>query len=100
MLLNVFSKFSICGRENMRSQEACRMKRYFAFILLSAALLLSGCAAKRSDAIEVETITPTPVYELDEAELLRELKLAKTLGMETVIIDDGWQTDDNSRGYA
>lgn len=38
--------------------------------------------------------------ELNEAELLRELKLAKALGMNTVIIDDGWQTDDSSRGYA
>lgn len=26
--------------------------------------------------------------------------LAKELGMNTVIIDDGWQTDDNNRGYA
>lgn len=38
--------------------------------------------------------------ELDEAELLRELELAKALGMKTVIIDDGWQTDDTARGYA
>lgn len=38
--------------------------------------------------------------QLDEAALLRELAMAKELGMETVIIDDGWQTDDNSRGYA
>ena len=38
--------------------------------------------------------------ELDEAELLRELELARALGMETVIIDDGWQTDDTARGYA
>lgn len=38
--------------------------------------------------------------ELDEAALLRELKLAKALGMKTVIIDDGWQTDDTARGYA
>ena len=38
--------------------------------------------------------------QLDEDELLRELAMAKELGMKTVIIDDGWQTDDNSRGYA
>ena len=38
--------------------------------------------------------------QLDEAELLCELKMAKALGMETVIIDDGWQTDDTARGYA
>ena len=32
--------------------------------------------------------------------LLEELKSASRLGMKTVIVDDGWQTDDNSRGYA
>ena len=33
-------------------------------------------------------------------EIIYECKIAKALGMETVIVDDGWQTDDNSRGYA
>ena len=33
-------------------------------------------------------------------EILYECKIAKELGMETVIVDDGWQTDDNNRGYA
>ena len=33
-------------------------------------------------------------------DILYECKIAKELGMETVIVDDGWQTDDNSRGYA
>lgn len=37
---------------------------------------------------------------LAHEELIKELKLAKALGMETVIIDDGWQTEDSSRGYA
>lgn len=32
--------------------------------------------------------------------LLKELESASKLGMKTVIVDDGWQTDDNSRGYA
>ena len=32
--------------------------------------------------------------------LERQCRLAKPLGMESIIIDDGWQTDDNSRGYA
>lgn len=38
--------------------------------------------------------------ELDRDEIIKECKMSKALGMETVIIDDGWQTDDNSRGYA
>ncbi|MBO5212778.1 MAG: alpha-galactosidase [Clostridia bacterium] len=33
-------------------------------------------------------------------EIIAECKLAKQYGMDTVIVDDGWQTDDNSRGYA
>lgn len=37
---------------------------------------------------------------LNRDEILTEVKLSKELGMETVIIDDGWQTDDNNRGYA
>lgn len=38
--------------------------------------------------------------ELDREKIIKECKLSKQLGMETVIIDDGWQTDDNNRGYA
>lgn len=38
--------------------------------------------------------------ELQKDKILEECRLSKELGMETVIIDDGWQTDDNNRGYA
>ena len=37
--------------------------------------------------------------QLDQEDIIRECRLSKALGMDTVIIDDGWQTDDNSRGY-
>lgn len=37
---------------------------------------------------------------LDTEDIIKECKLSKPLGMDTVIIDDGWQTDDNARGYA
>ena len=33
-------------------------------------------------------------------EILEECRLSYALGMKTVIIDDGWQTGDNNRGYA
>lgn len=36
---------------------------------------------------------------LDTNILLEECKIAKTLGYELIIIDDGWQTMDNNRGY-
>ncbi len=37
---------------------------------------------------------------LDPKELLAELAVARELGLRTIIIDDGWQTLDSSRGYA
>lgn len=37
---------------------------------------------------------------LDVEDIIKECELSKLLGMETVIVDDGWQTDDNGRGYA
>jgi alpha-galactosidase len=37
---------------------------------------------------------------LDPKALLEELAVGKTLGLDTVIVDDGWQTLDNHRGYA
>ncbi len=36
---------------------------------------------------------------LDPAEVLAELTIAKELGYEAVIVDDGWQTLDSQRGY-
>ena len=35
-----------------------------------------------------------------DKELEEEFALAADLGMETLIVDDGWQTDDTHRGYA
>jgi alpha-galactosidase len=32
-------------------------------------------------------------------EIIAQCKIAKEYGMDTLIVDDGWQTDDNSRGY-
>ncbi len=37
---------------------------------------------------------------LEPGALEAQCRIAKGLGMESVIVDDGWQTDDNSRGYA
>jgi len=31
--------------------------------------------------------------------VIEECKLSAPLGMDTIILDDGWQTDDNNRGY-
>ena len=37
---------------------------------------------------------------LDPEELIEECRRSSALGMKTIIIDDGWQTDDNNRGYS
>lgn len=37
---------------------------------------------------------------LDESQLIEQCKLSKKLGCNSIIIDDGWQTTDNNRGYA
>jgi alpha-galactosidase len=37
---------------------------------------------------------------VDAAELLKELSIARPMGMESIIVDDGWQTLDTHRGYA
>ena len=38
--------------------------------------------------------------DLHQSDVEEECRIASSLGMKTLIIDDGWQTDDNSRGYA
>ncbi|QLG44370.1 glycoside hydrolase family 36 protein [Costertonia aggregata] len=55
----------------------------------------------------VPAIAKKPLYStwyqfhqnLDETVLLKECRLAKAIGFEAIIIDDGWQTRDNNRGY-
>lgn len=57
--------------------------------------------------LEVPPIALEPLYsswyqfhqDLDESLLLEECKIAKELGFNALIIDDGWQTKDNNRGY-
>lgn len=37
---------------------------------------------------------------MTDVELEEQCKLAKAIGCKAIIVDDGWQTDDNQRGYA
>ncbi len=37
---------------------------------------------------------------LDVEDIIKECRLSKPMGMDTVIIDDGWETDDVNRGFA
>ncbi|MEO0571887.1 MAG: glycoside hydrolase family 36 protein [Bacteroidota bacterium] len=55
----------------------------------------------------VPKIAKMPLYstwyqfhqDLEEEQLLQECTIAKKMGFEAIIIDDGWQTKDNNRGY-
>ena len=38
--------------------------------------------------------------EIDVEDIISECELSKPLGMQTLILDDGWQTEDISHGYA
>lgn len=38
--------------------------------------------------------------QLEAESIIRECELTKAMGMDTVIVDDGWQTEDSSGGYA
>lgn len=38
--------------------------------------------------------------QIDIPKILEECRYFKSLGCRSIIVDDGWQTDDNSRGYA
>ncbi|WP_420401850.1 glycoside hydrolase family 36 protein [Flagellimonas sp.] len=56
----------------------------------------------------VPEVARTPVYSswysyhqnVSMKELLAECRLAKKMGFESIIVDDGWQTLDSNRGYA
>jgi alpha-galactosidase len=37
---------------------------------------------------------------VESAVLLKEVAIAKKMGFESIIVDDGWQTQDSARGYA
>ena len=55
----------------------------------------------------VPPVASAPMYstwynfhqELDEELLIEECKIAKDIGYELLLMDDGWQTMDNNRGY-
>lgn len=69
----------------------------------------AACYSESEDLCDKKPVSAfSPVYStwysyhqnVTEKQLLPELKRAAELGLKTVIIDDGWQTDDNGRGYA
>ncbi len=105
----------------------CRVKFFTSLVAplesYSAVIRLDSAPVKYYDAVksvvrwweEEKGYAPAPVPEharlpmystwysfhqvLDVPAVVEQCRLAKEYGMETVIVDDGWQTDDNNRGY-
>ena len=74
----------------------------------------SGCVRSAADLLRGKYgLTPAPAaafapvfstwycfhQELNREKLLDECRAAKSLGLETVILDDGWETEDTGRGF-
>ncbi len=96
--------------------KASRMRQYQVIIRLDTRKIPFYEAA-RSAADWWEELGYLPAYQPKDAtaplysawysfhqhtipsEIIFECKIAKALGMDTMIVDDGWQTNDNSRGY-
>jgi len=65
-------------------------------------------AAMGPRRVSLPETTRLPVYstwynfhqQLDVDAIVRECRLAREWGMDSIIVDDGWQTADNQRGYA
>lgn len=61
----------------------------------------------RDTLLPAPAATLDPIYstwysyhqEIDPGQLLKECRLSRELGYSTIIVDDGWQTMDNQRGY-
>ena len=58
------------------------------------------CYAPESAKLPMYSAWYSYHQEIDVEAIIKECEIAKKLGMDTVIVDDGWQTEDNSRGYA
>ena len=62
----------------------------------------------RLEACQVPEAAFEPLYStwyqfhqnVSDKAIEEECRLASGMGMKTIIVDDGWQTDDNNRGYA
>ncbi|MBQ8114041.1 MAG: alpha-galactosidase [Kiritimatiellae bacterium] len=71
-------------------------------------------AAEWMTSVSGRTPAPTPAaafaplystwysfhQDVHQHEIERECAIASKMGMKTIIVDDGWQTDDTNRGYA
>lgn len=63
---------------------------------------------ERNQPARVPELAKEPMYStwysyhqmIGEEALLEQCRLSRKLGCKCILIDDGWQTDDNNRGYA
>lgn len=59
-----------------------------------------SCYIPESATLPMDSLWYSFHQNLDVEEILTECREAKKYGLETVIIDDGWQTEDSSRSYS
>ena len=81
-------------------------KRPFASAVRDGADWIFAEIGGRDDAVPEDAFAPlySTWYQFHQnlfaADIEAECALAAKAGMKVIIVDDGWQTDDNSRGYA
>ena len=97
------------------SERSVKLSDYSAEVLIDTREIryedaLRGVAQfweKSYPPAEVPEVAKLPMYStwynfhqsLDPELMLEELAIAKKIGFDAVIIDDGWQTNDSARGY-
>ena len=73
--------------------------------IASAIEYLETCGYKSAPVPEAATWPMNSAWysyhqDIDVSDIIKECRLSKAIGMDTLILDDGWQTEDTSHGYA
>ena len=103
--VTLFSERSAKIKEYQVQVRIDTAKKHFSSALKETASWWEGFADLKP--AYVPAIAKTPLYstwyqfhqDLDVDQLIEECKIAKRIGYESIIIDDGWQTNDSNRGY-
>lgn len=83
-----------------------RRERFWADVVNDASQWIADAAGFEN--CEVPDAAFAPLYStwyqfhqnVSDKEIEAECRLASAMGMKTIILDDGWQTDDNNKGYS
>ena len=107
----VETSYIVINRFEIEPIESCQTELFIDLRSIHFARAV-GCAVerlnKKYDLQPAPDLAFKPLFstwycfhqELYRSRVLEECRKAKELGLELVVIDDGWQTEDKSRGYA